>query len=48
MIEDIRKIITYEEIINVEGGKKAPNDLRLIGVAAVLKILGMVKTLLKI
>ena len=37
MIEDIRKIITYEEIINVEGGKKAPNDLRLIGVAAVLK-----------
>ena len=37
MIEDIRKIVTYEEIINVEGGKKAPNDLRLIGVAAVLK-----------
>ncbi len=37
MIEDIRKIVIYEEIINVEGGKKAPNDLRLIGVAAVLK-----------
>ena len=27
MIEDIRKIVTYEEIINIEGGKKAPNDL---------------------
>ena len=37
MIEDIRKIVTYEETINVEGGKKASNDLKLIGVAAVLK-----------
>ena len=36
MIEDIRKIVTYEEVINVEGGKKAPNDLRLIGVASAL------------
>ena len=28
MIEDIRKIVTYEEIINVEGGKKdlEPNN----------------------
>ena len=37
MIEDIRKIVTYEETINVEGGKRASNDLKLIGVAAVLK-----------
>ena len=37
MLADIRKIIVYEEIINVEGGKKAPKELRLVGVAAVVK-----------
>ena len=36
MIIDIRKIVTYEEIINVEGGKKTPNNLKLVGVAAVV------------
>ena len=36
MIIDIRKIVTYEEIINVEGGKKTPNKLKLVGVAAVV------------
>ena len=36
MIIDIRKIVTYEEIINVEGGKKTPNELKLVGVAAVV------------
>jgi len=37
MLTDIRKIIAYEEIINVEGGKKAPKELRLVGVAAIVK-----------
>ena len=37
MIEDIRKIVTYEETFIVEGGKSACIDLKLIGVAAVLK-----------
>ena len=36
MIIDIRKIVTYEEIINVEGGKKTTNELKLVGVAAVV------------
>jgi len=36
MINDIRKIVTYEETINVEGGKKTPNELKLVGVAAVV------------
>ena len=37
MLTDIRKIVAYEEIINVEGGKLAPKELRLVGVAAVVK-----------
>tara|TARA_B100000029_G_C17525160_1_gene941397 strand:+ start:727 stop:1329 length:603 start_codon:yes stop_codon:yes gene_type:complete len=37
MLLDIRKIVAYEEIINVEGGKKAPKELKLAGVAAVVK-----------
>ena len=37
MLSDIRKIVSYEEIINVEGEKKAPKELKLVGVAAVVK-----------
>ena len=37
MLPDIRKIVTYEEIINIEGGKKTPTELKLVGVAAVVK-----------
>ena len=37
MLPDIRKIIAYEETINVEGGEKTLKELRLVGVAAVVK-----------
>lgn len=36
MTPAIRKIVTYSEMILIEGGKEAPRPLRLIGVAAVL------------
>lgn len=34
---DIRKFVTYDEEIFVEGGKEGPKPLRLFGVAAVVK-----------
>ena len=37
MLKDIRKIVTYQELINVEGGKQASKTLNLVGVAAVVK-----------
>ena len=37
MLKDIRKIVTYQELINVEGGKQASKTLKLVGVAAVVK-----------
>ena len=37
----IRKIVTFEEEIFIEGGKDANIPLKLFGVAAVVKILGL-------
>ena len=37
MLKDIRKIVTYQEIVNIEGGKQASKPLKLVGVAAVVK-----------
>ena len=37
MLKDIRKIVTYQEIVNIEGGKQASKTLKLVGVAAVVK-----------
>ena len=37
MLKDIRKIVTYQEIVNTEGGKQASKTLKLVGVAAVVK-----------
>ena len=34
---EIRKIVTFEEEILFEGGKKASQPLKLFGVAAVVK-----------
>ena len=48
MLQELRKIVTFDEDIYREGGKKADPILRIIGVAAVLsnpwKGKGFVKT----
>ena len=37
MIEELRKVVTFEEEVNQEGGKGAKVPLRIIGVAGVLQ-----------
>ena len=37
MIEDLRKLVVYDEEVLMEGGRKADPPLRTIAVGAVLK-----------
>ena len=48
MEPEIRKIVTYKEVITSDGGREAENPLVLFAAAAVIKIHGQVVDLSKI
>ena len=37
MLAELRKVVTFDEIIHTEGGRVSDPELRMIGVAAVVK-----------
>ena len=47
MLPELRKVVTFDENIYTEGGRASDPPLRMIGVAAVVKTLGMARGLLK-